>query len=106
MRPSRLLRAIAKAPRVADMSLTSAYVRRSPALPITLPPEDAYHPVGEWDPQRSLPVGSIVNPHASRDAPRNPELSVNYWSYAGDEEPVNWAEGDEWWPRAAAEGSE
>jgi hypothetical protein len=50
MRPSRLLRAIAAAPRVADMSLTSTHVRRVPALPITLPPEGAYHPVGEWNP--------------------------------------------------------
>jgi hypothetical protein len=50
MRASRLLLAIATAPRVADMSLTSARARHVPVLPITHPPAEDGHPVGEWTP--------------------------------------------------------
>jgi hypothetical protein len=53
-----------------------------------------------------LPKGSVFNPHTSRDAPRNPDLPINYWFYAGDEPPAEGAERDEWHRATAAEGSE
>jgi hypothetical protein len=43
-----------------------------------------------------LPKGSVFNPHTSRDAPRNPRLPVNYWSYFGDEGPTDAEDGDHW----------